>query len=133
VLTNVDSEDATMLSVYSPFKKKTVDQELFIGVSPKEPFQLAKLYKNGASDKAKVGQGNKAVYLTLSKCYIYCVLERPLEVTLQCKGGSEVTATIPAHSSPSSDPIKFFVAEADESDGSFLYYKPKYSIITNID
>ncbi len=28
---------------------------------------------------------------------------------------------------------KFFVAEADESDGSFLYYKPKMSIITNID
>lgn len=28
---------------------------------------------------------------------------------------------------------EFFVAEADESDGSFLYYKSKYSIITNID
>jgi len=28
---------------------------------------------------------------------------------------------------------KFFVAEADESDGSFLYYRPNYSIITNID
>jgi len=28
---------------------------------------------------------------------------------------------------------KFFVAEADESDGSFLFYRPKYSIITNID
>ncbi|MFA5118866.1 MAG: UDP-N-acetylmuramate--L-alanine ligase [Candidatus Omnitrophota bacterium] len=27
----------------------------------------------------------------------------------------------------------FFVAEADESDGTFLYYKPRYSIITNID
>jgi len=27
----------------------------------------------------------------------------------------------------------FFIAEADESDGSFLYYQPKYSIITNID
>ncbi|MFA4988607.1 MAG: UDP-N-acetylmuramate--L-alanine ligase [Candidatus Omnitrophota bacterium] len=27
----------------------------------------------------------------------------------------------------------FFVAEADESDGSFLYYKPEYSIITNVD
>ncbi len=27
----------------------------------------------------------------------------------------------------------YFVAEADESDGSFLYYQPKYSIITNID
>jgi UDP-N-acetylmuramate--alanine ligase len=27
----------------------------------------------------------------------------------------------------------FFVAEADESDGSFLYYEPTYSIITNID
>jgi UDP-N-acetylmuramate--alanine ligase len=28
---------------------------------------------------------------------------------------------------------RFFVAEADESDGSFLYYRPRYSIITNID
>jgi len=28
---------------------------------------------------------------------------------------------------------EFFVAEADESDGSFLSYTPKYSIITNID
>jgi UDP-N-acetylmuramate--alanine ligase len=28
---------------------------------------------------------------------------------------------------------EFFVAEADESDGSFLCYQPKYSIITNID
>jgi UDP-N-acetylmuramate--alanine ligase len=28
---------------------------------------------------------------------------------------------------------KYFVAEADESDGSFLYYHPEYSIITNID
>ena len=28
---------------------------------------------------------------------------------------------------------EFFVAEADESDGSFMYYEPKYSIITNID
>lgn len=27
----------------------------------------------------------------------------------------------------------FFVAEADESDGSFLHYRPRYSIITNID
>ena len=28
---------------------------------------------------------------------------------------------------------EYFVAEADESDGSFLYYKPDYSVITNID
>lgn len=28
---------------------------------------------------------------------------------------------------------RFFVAEADESDGTFLYYHPDYSIITNID
>lgn len=27
----------------------------------------------------------------------------------------------------------YFVAEADESDGTFLYYLPKYSVITNID
>jgi UDP-N-acetylmuramate--alanine ligase len=28
---------------------------------------------------------------------------------------------------------KYFVAEADESDGTFLYFQPHYSIITNID
>ena len=28
---------------------------------------------------------------------------------------------------------KYFVAEADESDGSFLHYDPTYSIVTNID
>jgi UDP-N-acetylmuramate--alanine ligase len=28
---------------------------------------------------------------------------------------------------------RYFVAEADESDGSFLYYSPVYSIVTNID
>jgi UDP-N-acetylmuramate--alanine ligase len=28
---------------------------------------------------------------------------------------------------------KYFVAEVDESDGTFLYFRPKYSIITNID
>ncbi len=27
----------------------------------------------------------------------------------------------------------YFVAEADESDGTFLYYEPTYSIVTNID
>ncbi|HQP10406.1 MAG TPA: UDP-N-acetylmuramate--L-alanine ligase [Candidatus Omnitrophota bacterium] len=28
---------------------------------------------------------------------------------------------------------KYFVTEVDESDGSFLYFKPRYSVITNID
>jgi UDP-N-acetylmuramate--alanine ligase len=28
---------------------------------------------------------------------------------------------------------KYFVAEADESDGSFLCYRPRYSVVTNID
>lgn len=28
---------------------------------------------------------------------------------------------------------KYFVAEVDESDGSFLYFAPQYSIVTNID
>lgn len=28
---------------------------------------------------------------------------------------------------------EYFIAEADESDNSFLYMKPKYSVITNID
>ena len=28
---------------------------------------------------------------------------------------------------------KYFVAEVDESDGSFLYFAPQYSVITNVD
>lgn len=28
---------------------------------------------------------------------------------------------------------RYFVAEVDESDGSFLYFRPQYSVITNID
>ena len=28
---------------------------------------------------------------------------------------------------------EYFIAEADESDGSFLYYEPNYSVITNVD
>src|SRR3989338_1557062 len=28
---------------------------------------------------------------------------------------------------------KYFIAEVDESDGSFLYFSPSYSIITNVD
>ena len=28
---------------------------------------------------------------------------------------------------------EYFVAEADESDNSFLYMRPKYSVITNIE
>lgn len=28
---------------------------------------------------------------------------------------------------------KYFVAEVDESDGSFLFFRPRYSVITNID
>lgn len=28
---------------------------------------------------------------------------------------------------------KYFVAEADESDGTFLFYKPRHSVITNMD
>ncbi len=28
---------------------------------------------------------------------------------------------------------KYFVSEVDESDGSFLYFRPQYSVITNID
>jgi UDP-N-acetylmuramate--alanine ligase len=41
---------------------------------------------------------------------------------------------INGHSSPARlGTGQYFVAEVDESDGSFLYFSPKYSVITNID
>ncbi|MEI6631699.1 MAG: UDP-N-acetylmuramate--L-alanine ligase [bacterium] len=58
----------------------------------------------------------------------YLLLEAGLRPTLAVGG---ILRNIESNASLGDG--RFFVAEADESDGSFLYYQPKYSIITNVD
>lgn len=65
---------------------------------------------------------------TTSSLVLYLLLEAGYAPTAAIGG---ILRNINSNACPGDG--KFFVAEADESDGSFLYYKPKYSIITNID
>lgn len=65
---------------------------------------------------------------TTSSLVSYLLLEAGLKPTLAVGG---ILRNIESNASMGGG--SFFVAEADESDGSFLYYNPKYSIITNID
>jgi UDP-N-acetylmuramate--alanine ligase len=65
---------------------------------------------------------------TTTSLLSYLLLEAGLSPTIAIGGILKNIDT-----NVSSGTGEFFVAEADESDGSFLYYRPKYSVITNID
>ena len=65
---------------------------------------------------------------TTTSLISYMLLEASLSPTIAIGG---TLKNIQANASHGQG--EFFVAEADESDGSFLYYHPLYSIITNID
>jgi UDP-N-acetylmuramate--alanine ligase len=65
---------------------------------------------------------------TVTSLASYLLLEAGLSPTVAIGG---ILKNIDTNACAGSGQL--FVAEADESDGSFLYYKPKYSIITNID
>lgn len=65
---------------------------------------------------------------TTTSLISYMLLEAGLNPTVAIGG---ILKNIKANACLGSG--EFFVAEADESDGSFLSYSPKYSIITNID
>jgi len=65
---------------------------------------------------------------TTSSLVSYLLIEAGMKPTLAVGG---ILRNIESNASMGGG--SFFVAEADESDGSFLYYNPKYSIITNID
>ncbi len=65
---------------------------------------------------------------TTASLSAYLLLEAGLSPTIAVGG---ILKNIEANASEGKG--NFFVAEADESDGSFLCYQPRYSIITNID
>ena len=115
----IESDAYDGLTVYSPFKKKDVHQEVdiynnHIGGGHK----LGTLFANSASEIVKgASRGKSPVYLQIAKCYIFCQIDIPVKVTIRCDDGQEVTATIPPHSVSSSKPLRFFVAE----EGSTYY------------
>ncbi|RJO65624.1 MAG: UDP-N-acetylmuramate--L-alanine ligase [Candidatus Omnitrophota bacterium] len=65
---------------------------------------------------------------TTTSMIAYLMLEAGLFPTIAVGG---ILKNIDTNACPGKG--DFFVAEADESDGSFLFYRPRYSIITNID
>lgn len=65
---------------------------------------------------------------TTTSLISYMLLEAALSPTIAIGGTLKNI-----QSNASAGEGEYFVAEADESDGSFLYYRPLYSIITNID
>ena len=85
---------------------------------------LAELMK-GRMSIAVTGSHGKT---TTASLVAYLLLEAGLKPTVAIGG---ILKNIDTNASLGEG--DFFVAEADESDGSFLYYEPKYSIITNID
>lgn len=79
-------------------------------------------------DKAVVTVTGSHGKTTTASLASYLLLEAGLSPTLAVGG---IIKNIDTNASIGNG--RFFVAEADESDGSFLCYKPDYSIITNID
>jgi UDP-N-acetylmuramate--alanine ligase len=79
-------------------------------------------------DKSVITVAGSHGKTTITSLVSYLLLESGLSPTIAIGG---ILKNIDTNACAGSG--KFFVAEADESDGSFLYYKPKFSIITNID
>ncbi|MFA5287017.1 MAG: UDP-N-acetylmuramate--L-alanine ligase [Candidatus Omnitrophota bacterium] len=79
-------------------------------------------------DKSVITVSGSHGKTTVTSLVSYLLLEAGLSPTVAIGG---ILKNIDTNACVGSG--KFFVAEADESDGSFLFYKPKFSIITNID
>ena len=112
-ISNVELSDSTLLDVYSPFKKENVRQELVISnYVENTPKELGKVFANGVFEKTPSQAGKGAIFVNLAKCYVYCILEADLEVTMTCQDTLKtVKFMMPAHSGATSDPIRFFVSE----------------------
>ncbi|MFA6216327.1 MAG: UDP-N-acetylmuramate--L-alanine ligase [Candidatus Omnitrophota bacterium] len=80
------------------------------------------------ADKTVIAVTGSHGKTTTSSLIAYLLLEAGLSPTIAVGG---IVKNIDTNASFGKG--DFFVAEADESDGTFLYYKPHYAVITNID
>lgn len=108
---------------------KCDNPELAAAVSQKIPvIKRAQALAELMRDKTVITVTGSHGKTTTASLSAYLLLEAGLSPTIAVGG---VLKNIEANASQGKG--SFFVAEADESDGSFLFYQPKYSIITNID
>lgn len=106
-------------------------------------------------DNCELKQAIKNKVPTMQRAqFLACLMENEIVIAITGAHGKTSTSSLTAHllTEANKSPTiavggivgniadnaklglgKYFVAEADESDGTFLFYKPYYSIITNID
>ncbi|MFH1441258.1 MAG: UDP-N-acetylmuramate--L-alanine ligase [Candidatus Omnitrophota bacterium] len=122
---NIKGADTVVYSTAIKQDNPEISQARKLNISLiKRAQALAELMK----DKIVITVSGSHGKTTTSSLVSYLLLEAGYSPTAAIGG---ILRNIDANACPGEG--KFFVAEADESDGSFLYYKPKYSIITNID
>jgi UDP-N-acetylmuramate--alanine ligase len=114
--------------IYSSAIKED-NPEIKLAKAEKIPlFKRAQALAELMRDKSVITVSGSHGKTTTTSLVSYLLLEGGLSPTLAIGG---IFKNIENHASCGCG--DFFVAEADESDGSFLYYQPKYSIITNVD
>jgi UDP-N-acetylmuramate--alanine ligase len=90
--------------------------------------QRAKLLAELMEDHVKVTVGGAHGKTTTTSMVSHLLIDADLHPTTAIGGIVNATGT-----SSNLGKGEYFVAEVDESDGSFLYFSPNYSVITNID
>lgn len=110
---------STAISKENPEYKKAIENNILV---LKRGELLAKLF----NEKIGIGVAGTHGKTTTSSMMAKLLLEKDPTIVV---GG--IIPGLEANSKYGDG--KYFVAEADESDNSFLYMNPKYSIITNIE
>lgn len=122
---NIDSQD---MVVYSSAIREDNCELCQAKISGIPLIKRARALSLLMRDKLAITVAGSHGKTTTTSLVAYMLLEAGLNPTVAIGG---ILNNINANACLGSG--KFFVAEADESDGSFLSYSPKYSIITNID
>lgn len=122
---NIDGQDAVVYSSAIREDNCELHRAKISGIALiKRAEALAELMR----DKTAITVAGSHGKTTTTSLVSYMLLEAGLNPTVAIGG---ILNNIRANACLGNG--EFFVAEADESDGSFLSYSPKYSIITNID
>jgi len=122
---NVNGADEVIYSSAIGEDNPEVRQAVAVGVAVKKRAEaLAELMQ----DKTVITVTGSHGKTTTSSLISYLLLEAGLRPTIAVGG---ILKNIDSNARMGDG--QFFVAEADESDGSFLCYQPDYSVITNVD